>query len=59
MKTILPDRETSVVPLTHLAAPDSLGGMGTLPEVPDWVPLLLAGDLDDDGTEPHICRGID
>jgi hypothetical protein len=24
-----------------------------------WVPLLLAGDPDDDGSEPHICRGID
>ncbi|MFF1451668.1 hypothetical protein ACFVYF_26545 [Streptomyces sp. NPDC058274] len=22
-------------------------------------PLLLAGDVDDDGSEPHICRGID
>ncbi|MER7111408.1 hypothetical protein [Streptomyces sp. NPDC000229] len=21
--------------------------------------LLLAGDPDDDGSEPHICRGID
>ncbi|QEU72345.1 surface protein [Streptomyces nitrosporeus] len=26
---------------------------------PLWVPLLLAGDPDDDGSEPHICRGID
>ncbi|MEU2154443.1 hypothetical protein ABZ532_05365 [Streptomyces sp. NPDC019396] len=26
---------------------------------PAWVPLLLAGDPDDDGSEPHICRGID
>ncbi|MGA4867705.1 hypothetical protein ACPB9J_34270 [Streptomyces lavendulocolor] len=26
---------------------------------PDWVPLLLAGDPDDDGSEPHIWRGID
>ncbi|MDN3295404.1 hypothetical protein QWM81_15345 [Streptomyces ficellus] len=26
---------------------------------PPWVPLLLAGDMDDDGSEPHICRGID
>jgi hypothetical protein len=25
---------------------------------PDVPPLLLAG-TDDDGTEPHICRGID
>lgn len=30
-----------------------------LDEAPLWVPLLLAGDLDDDGSEPHICRGID
>jgi hypothetical protein len=22
-------------------------------------PLLLAGDVDDNGHEPHICRGID
>lgn len=50
METILPDRQIPVAPLPHLAA---------LHEVPDWVPLLLAGDLDDDGTEPHICRGID
>ncbi|MFE3519029.1 hypothetical protein [Streptomyces sp. NPDC059166] len=28
-------------------------------EVPGWAPLLLAGDPDDDGSEPHICRGID
>lgn len=21
--------------------------------------LLLAGDVDDDGSEPHICRSID
>ncbi|WP_338676886.1 hypothetical protein V1460_30840 [Streptomyces sp. SCSIO 30461] len=26
---------------------------------PAWVPLLLAGDPDDDGSESHICRGID
>ncbi|MDX3641161.1 hypothetical protein [Streptomyces sp. MB09-02B] len=26
---------------------------------PAWVALLLAGDPDDDGSEPHICRGID
>lgn len=27
--------------------------------VPLWVHLSLAGDLDDDGSEWHICRGID
>jgi hypothetical protein len=24
-----------------------------------WEPRILAGDPDDDGSEPHICRGID
>jgi hypothetical protein len=49
METSLPDREITAAP-----PPPPVG----LREVPDWVPLLLAGDLDD-GSEPHICRGID
>ncbi|MEV6264582.1 hypothetical protein AB0M42_28065 [Streptomyces sp. NPDC051784] len=47
METMLLERVTVVPPP---APPD---------EPPGWVPLLLAGDLDDDGSEPHICRGID
>ncbi|MEU8710079.1 hypothetical protein [Streptomyces sp. NPDC048565] len=47
METMLLDRVTVVPPPPPLD------------ETPDWVPLLLAGDLDDDGSEPHICRGID
>ncbi|WP_405388625.1 hypothetical protein OG596_12140 [Streptomyces sp. NBC_01102] len=50
METMLLDRET-VDPEPVPPAP--------LTEVPRWVPLLLAGDHDDDGSEPHICRGID
>jgi hypothetical protein len=47
METMLLDRDTVALPP---ASQD---------EAPGWVPLLLAGDLDDDGSEPHICRGID
>ncbi|GAA2946459.1 MULTISPECIES: hypothetical protein [Streptomycetaceae] len=50
METMLLDRET-VDPEPLPPAP--------LNAVPRWVPLLLAGDPDDDGSEPHICRGID
>ncbi|MFD4716641.1 hypothetical protein ACFWN5_44330 [Streptomyces sp. NPDC058430] len=49
METILLDRETPVAPPTHLE----------FHGVPCRMPLLLAGDLDDDGSEPHICRSID
>ncbi|WP_327114718.1 hypothetical protein OG206_10785 [Streptomyces sp. NBC_01341] len=52
METMLLDRETvEPPPVTLPALP--------LAAVPLWVPLLLAGDPDDDGSEPHICRGID
>ncbi|WP_406145963.1 hypothetical protein [Streptomyces sp. NBC_01012] len=47
METMLLDRVTVELPPPPLD------------EAPGWVPLLLAGDLDDDGSEPHICRGID
>lgn len=33
-------------------------GKASAREAPDAPPLLLPGS-DDDGTEPHICRGID
>ncbi|WP_189492605.1 hypothetical protein [Streptomyces antnestii] len=49
METILLDRETQGAPPSHLE----------FHGVPCRMPLLLAGDLDDDGSEPHICRGID
>ncbi|MCX5086455.1 hypothetical protein ACFC18_09985 [Streptomyces sp. NPDC056121] len=49
METILLDRET------HVTAPTHLEFHG----VPCRIPLLLAGDLDDDGSEPHIFRSID
>ncbi|MEV5191418.1 hypothetical protein AB0K86_02590, partial [Streptomyces clavifer] len=49
METMLLDRET--VDREPLPPPP-------LTDVPHWVPLLLAGDHDDDGSEPHICRGI-
>ncbi|MEU1214991.1 hypothetical protein ACFYSH_06530 [Streptomyces sp. NPDC005791] len=52
METMLLDPETVEPPPAPLAAL-------SLAVVPLWVPLLLAGDPDDDGSEPHICRGID
>ncbi|MEU0130731.1 MULTISPECIES: hypothetical protein [unclassified Streptomyces] len=52
METMLLDRETVEPPPVPLPALP-------LAVVPLWVPLLLAGDPDDDGSEPHICRGID
>ncbi|MFG2885295.1 hypothetical protein ACGFYV_23885 [Streptomyces sp. NPDC048297] len=38
----------------HFTAP-----VGPPPPPPPPPPLLLAGDVDDNGSEPHICRGID
>ncbi|MFE5211019.1 hypothetical protein [Streptomyces sp. NPDC056600] len=51
METNLPDREKT--------AAATLPPLGDPREAPRWVAWLLAGDLDDDGSEPHICRGID
>ncbi|MFD9545176.1 hypothetical protein [Streptomyces sp. NPDC060022] len=56
METMLLDRVTVELPLPELPLPLP---PAPLDEAPPWVPLLLAGDLDDDGSEPHICRGID
>ncbi|MCX5440087.1 MULTISPECIES: hypothetical protein [unclassified Streptomyces] len=49
METILLNHETQVTLPSYLE----------LHGVPCRIPLLLAGDLDDDGSEPHICRSID
>ncbi|WP_411080846.1 hypothetical protein [Streptomyces sp. cmx-18-6] len=54
METMLLGPETVEPPPVPLTLPTL-----PLPVVPLWVPLLLAGDADDDGSEPHICRGID
>ncbi|MEU1280295.1 hypothetical protein [Streptomyces sp. NPDC005805] len=41
-------------------APVTVTGSRTAPaEEFLWEPRILAGDPDDDGSEPHICRGID
>ncbi|MFF4246473.1 hypothetical protein ACFYY2_18675 [Streptomyces sp. NPDC001822] len=58
MKTMLLDRETVEPPPVPLPALPALPSL-PLAAVPLWAPLLLAGDPDDDGSEPHICRGID
>ncbi|WP_329040556.1 hypothetical protein OHT61_21960 [Streptomyces sp. NBC_00178] len=55
METMLLDRATVESPPVPLPALPAL----PLAVVPLWAPLLLAGDPDDDGSEPHICRGID
>lgn len=47
METMLQDRERAEPP------PAALG------EVPPRVPVVPAGDLDEDENESHICRGVD